>query len=127
MADVEKDFLGVGIASSFDWLEYEDSIRESMIVILSTSPGERLMRPDFGCYGLKGLVLSGLDSYTLGIIKNNIKAALTKWEPRVGNLNIEISYDSSGGNLSVQISYTIISANKRSNLVYPFYLEGATL
>lgn len=123
MENIEKDFLGVGISQNLTWIKYEEAIQESIIVILSTSPGERVMRPDFGA-GINRVVMSTTDSYSIGVMKENIKTSLLKWEPRINNIIVSVKMNSAEARLDIDIAYTIIKANKRANLVYPFYLEG---
>ncbi len=124
------DFLGKGwkfpvalkegkIASS----EGEDSIRESIRIILGTSRGERVMRPDFGC-GIDELVFAPNDTATATLIAVNITEALEKWEPRIEVLNVNAVPDEEEGNkLNINIEYMVKSSNSKNNLVYPFYLE----
>lgn len=127
---MEKDFLGVGLSfplrtekGKISWSEYEDSIKESILIILRTSRGERVMRPDFGC-GLKELIFSPNDSSTASLVIYYVEEALKKWEPRIELLNVEASPDKEEGNcLNINVEYKIISTNTRYNLVYPFYLE----
>jgi hypothetical protein len=123
---MEKDFLGVGIPKDLNsnngkWLAYEDAIKESMKAILLTRRGERVMRPDFGC-GINDMVFNAIDSYTLNIIKENIKQALTRWEPRIRNIEMQINVQDS--TLEINISYIVIETNNSDNLVFPFYPEG---
>lgn len=120
---MEKDFLGIGISSKLQWIKYEDSIKESIKIILATRQGERVMRPDFGC-GINDLVFSSLDSYTMGIIKENVKNSLNLWEKRIKDIKVSVSLVSDEGKLDINIGYTIIKSNHPDNLVYPFYLES---
>lgn len=126
----EVDFLGRGwkfpvalkegkIASS----EGEDSIRESIRIVLGTSRGERVMRPDFGCR-IDELVFAPNDTSTATLIAVNITEALEKWEPRIEVLNVNAVPDEEEGNkLNINIEYMVKSSNSKNNLVYPFYLE----
>jgi len=84
------DFLGKGWSFPVDQDEQhriamsrgEESIRESIWIILATAPGERVMRPDFGC-GLHHLVFAVNESATLGLVKKEVLEALVRWEPRI--------------------------------------------
>jgi len=129
---VVVDFLGKGwkypvsvkqgkIAVS----EGEDSIRESIMIILGTSKGERVMRPDFGC-GINELVFAPNNTSTATLMDFYIKEALLKWEPRIEVLDVSVSPDEEEGNkLIINIEYMVRSTNTKRNLVYPFYLtEG---
>ncbi|MBU3967804.1 MAG: GPW/gp25 family protein [Euryarchaeota archaeon] len=126
----EADFLGRGwkypvsiengkIISS----EGYDSIRESIMIILGTSKGERVMRPDFGC-GINELVFAPNNTSTATLITFYIKEALLKWEPRIELLKVNAQPDETEQNkLIITIDYMVKTTNTRDNLVYPFYLE----
>jgi uncharacterized protein len=101
----------------------EDGIRQSIWMILSTAPGERLMRPDFGC-GLTDLVFSVNNAGTANAVAAAVREALAMWEPRIDVLDVYAAADPQRPNvLLVEINYAIRSNNSRFNLVYPFYLE----
>lgn len=108
-----------GIAFS----QYEKSIEESIRIILNTTPGERLMRPDFGC-ALNEIVFSPNSSRTIAVAVRYIEEAITKWEPRVilKKVSGEIDTDSEV-KININIEYEIRSVNTFFNMVYPFYLE----
>lgn len=126
---MEKDFLGVGIRFPFHieqgkmaWSEYEDSIRESIMLILSTSRSERVMRPDFGCR-LNELAFSVNDMSTASLAIFHVEEALKKWEPRIELIKVDANADTKERDrLNISIEYKDISSNNRYNLVYPFYL-----
>jgi phage baseplate assembly protein W len=102
---------------------YEESIRESIWIILGTAPGERVMRPDFGC-GIHDLVFAVNGAETVGRVTNLVRQALIQWEPRIDVLNLAVSPGASQPNLLlIQIDYRVRATNSRFNLVYPFYLE----
>jgi phage baseplate assembly protein W len=101
----------------------DQAIRDSIWMILSTSPGERVMRPDFGC-GIADHVFDVNDPGTAGEISNSVRDALAEWEPRIDVLDVRADGDPADPNrLLVEISYQVRSSNSRLNLVYPFYLE----
>ncbi len=100
-----------------------ENIKESVRIILGTSKGERVMRPDLGC-GINELVFEVINTTTISRITFHIKEALRKWEPRIEVVDVAVDYDYHKGNeLKITITYLIRSSNKRQNLVYPFYLE----
>ncbi len=102
---------------------YEESIRESILIILGTRKGERLMRPDFGC-GINDFVFETVNPMTLGRMEVSIREALTRFEPRMNVLGIRISDENiDRGKLLITIEYQVITTNNRFNLVYPFYLK----
>jgi hypothetical protein len=131
----DKRFLGTGwsFPPTFDSLtkgvtmvSAEIDIRQSLMILLGTTPGERVMQPSYGC-GLRHLVFENLNQSTLTDIRDVIERAVRFFEPRI-ILNL-VSIDDSDwieGLLRIGLDYTIISTNTRNNLVYPLYLrEGS--
>ncbi len=102
--------------------EYED-IKEAILIILRTAPGERVMRPEFGC-GINDYVFSVINSATLMEIEAQVRRALTLYEPRISVESVKASAeDAAAGRLLISIDYTVKSSNSRQNMVYPFYLK----
>ena len=116
---VQRDVLGNIISSSG-----EDSIRESIWIILSTARGERMMRPEFGC-GIHDLVFASINDGTLRSIEANVQESLTLFEPRIDVINVKVTddKDTSVGKLLISIDYRIRITNNEFNLVFPFYLK----
>lgn len=104
----------------------EDSIRDSIWIILATAPGERVMRPDFGC-GVHELVFSVNDAMTLGRVESEVRSALVRWEPRIEVLDVDVEEKGRGEVLMINIHYRVRSTNNFFNLVYPFYLTADAL
>jgi phage baseplate assembly protein W len=103
--------------------EYEESVRQSIWIILSTAKGERVMRPDFGC-GLQELVFAVNDSATQGMAEFHVREALLNWEPRIDVLRVEaVAGGDRGEELIIAIDYRVRTTDSRFNLVYPFYLD----
>jgi phage baseplate assembly protein W len=101
----------------------EEGIRQSIWMILATSPGERVMRPGFGC-GINDMVFGISNAATASAVAGSVREALALWEPRIDVLDVTAAADPSRpGVLMVEISYQVRSTNSRFNLVYPFYLE----
>jgi phage baseplate assembly protein W len=127
-----RDFLGRGWAfpiraeeGAIASAEREEAIRQSVWLILATSPGERPMRPDFGC-GMHDLVFAGTDASTAGSVASSVRDALLRWEPRIEVLDVEVTREPSAPTtLTVLVEYRVRSTNNVFNLVYPFYLEQA--
>jgi len=102
---------------------YEKSIEESIGIILSTTPGERLMHPDFGCK-INEIIFFPNSSRTVSLAVNYIKEAIIKWEPRVILKSVTGEQDSDNPvKINISIDYEIRSVNTFFNMVYPFYLE----
>lgn len=102
----------------------DESIRQAIWIILGTAPGERIMRPDFGCR-LHELVFAVPTTAVLGQIAAEIRHALAMWEPRVDVLDVRAGFtpDAPDGEIRVEISYRTRRTNNLFNLVYPFYLD----
>jgi phage baseplate assembly protein W len=102
---------------------YQDAVRQSIWLILSTAPGERAMRPDFGA-GLADLVFAPNSPATRGLVVSTVKAALVEWEPRIDVLDVAVTTDPARPTrLLVEVDYAVRATNSRFNLVYPFYLQ----
>jgi uncharacterized protein len=129
---VPGDFLGVGWSApvslsaegQVELAHEEAAVRQSIWMILSTAPGERLMRPDFGC-GIHELVFAPNSAETIGQVMSEVNQALISWEPRIDLETVDAFPDRDQLNrLIIQIHYRVRSTNNRFNLVYPFYLES---
>jgi phage baseplate assembly protein W len=113
---VRTDATG-GIALVSSGREIEEAIR----LILSTSPGERPMRPEFGCR-IHQFVFASADATTAGLISFEVQAALTRWEPRIDVLDVDVGYDGDDTTLVyIDIRYRVRATNDARNLVFPFY------
>lgn len=127
-----QEFLGVGWAYPVDLesggkeialTRYEADVKEAILIILKTAPGERVMRPDFGC-GIHDYVFEPNTTHTAGMVRFHVEEALARWEPRIQVLEVTVEADPSRAEvLLIDIDYTIRSTDSRFNLVYPFYLE----
>ena len=100
--------------------EYEDSVRQGVLLVLSTSKGERVMRPDFGC-DIHDLLFAPNDATTCGMAESMVDEALREWEPRIDVLRV--AAEARGALLSVSVDYRVRKTDARVNLVYPFYLD----
>jgi len=134
--DEQKAFLGRGWAWPVQLdprtglvasVAYEEDIRQSMRVILETSPGERVMRPNFGC-GIHDLVFEAMDSTTIQRIRSTVEEALRRCEARIDVLSVEVDESATAeGKLLVQIEYRVRKTNQVGNLVFPFYFREGGL
>jgi uncharacterized protein len=110
-----------GIALARD----ETDIEQAIELILGTAPGERPMRPEFGC-GVHDFVFDSIDASTIGKMENAIRDALDHWEPRVVVETVEFDLsDVDEGRLMIDIGYRVRVTNTIRNLVYPFYVIPA--
>lgn len=100
----------------------ERELEDSMRLILATAPGERPMRPEFGC-GIHDYVFAPADATTAGRIAYEVRDSLERWEPRVDVVDVIVTTDSQDrACLYVEITYTIRGVNDPRNLVFPFYV-----
>src|SRR5262245_32836400 len=100
----------------------DEEIAESIRLILGTSPGERPMRPDFGC-PIHDHVFAPADSSIIGMITFEVRNSLARWEPRIDVHDVLVTRDESRPSLLyIDITYEINDANDPRNLVFPFYV-----
>jgi phage baseplate assembly protein W len=100
----------------------DEDVREAIMVILGTAPGERPMRPEFGC-GIHNSIFDSIDAAMLGRIEHDIWEALDRWEPRIELLNVDFDLSRVGdGVLVIELTYVVSATNDVRNLVYPFYV-----
>lgn len=104
--------------------EYEESVRQSIWLILGTAKGERVMRPDFGC-GIYDMVFEVNSSTAAAGAVEEVRDALLSFEPRIDVLDVEVEPGGDGEVLYISINYQVRATNTVFNLVYPFYLEGS--
>jgi Bacteriophage baseplate protein W len=127
---VAEEFVGAGWAffpmrtdhtGSIALVTREREIEEAIRLILATSPGERPMRPEFGCR-IHEFVFAPADAATAGQIAFAVRSALEQWEPRVDIRDVDVRFDQvEHGTLYVDVSYEIRGTNDPRNLVFPFY------
>ena len=130
---MSQEFLGKGLkfplevdpnTGALAKVEGEEKIRESVMNILSTIRGERVMRPDFGSE-IHNKVFAPINAATISSLAYNVQEALIQWEPRIEVQDVRVSDEKSKeGILLISINYKVRSTNNRFNLVYPFYLKG---
>lgn len=97
-------------------------IVEAIRLILGTSPGERPMRPQFGCR-IHERVFDIADSATAAQIQADVKESLRLWEPRIVVDTVKVTIDDGDrAKLYVDIKYSIRGNNSKRNLVFPFYV-----
>ncbi len=102
-----------------------DDIQQALELILGTAPGERPMRPEFGC-GVHDFVFDTIDAETVGRMETEIRYALDRWEPRIEVQKIDFDLDGAQrGELTIPIGYRVRATNPKRNLVYPFYVIPA--
>jgi hypothetical protein len=130
--NMEKDWLGRGwaypvnldpLTSGVAVAEYEADIRQSIEIILGTAPGERVMRPDFGC-GIHELVFDAIDAAMLTRVEMAVTKAMVTYEPRIEVLGVQVNpLYSADGVLLIEFEYRVRRTNQKDNMVYPFYFR----
>ncbi|HVQ92408.1 MAG TPA: GPW/gp25 family protein [Mycobacteriales bacterium] len=125
-----EQFIGAGWAfplrtdatGSIALVAREREIDESIRLILGTTPGERPMRPEFGC-AVVDQVFAGADATTAGRIAYEVRRSLDRWEPRVEVVDVAIAFENGDtGTIYIDVRYVIRGTNDPRNLVFPFYL-----
>ncbi|MFC7547753.1 GPW/gp25 family protein [Plantactinospora sp. GCM10030261] len=127
---MNAEFIGAGWAfplrtdatGSIALVRGEREIIESIRLILATAPGERPMRPEFGC-AIHDLVFAPADAATAGRIAYEVRLSLERWEPRIELADVIVRFDAvEDGKLLIDVRYTLRGANDPRNLVFPFYV-----
>jgi phage baseplate assembly protein W len=127
------DILGSGIAfplqvdrrGGLALARDETDIDQAIELILGTAPGERPMRPEFGC-GVHDFVFDTIDAGTVARMETAIRSALDRWEPRIEVTDMQFDLGGAdSGRLLIQIDYRVRATNHMRNLVYPFYVIPA--
>lgn len=124
------DFIGTGwhwpvgtdATGSIAMASGVTELEQAIYLILSTSPGERPMRPEFGCR-LADFIFANADATTAGLVAHEVRQALARWEPRIAveDVSVTIGPDEPS-TLLIDITYRILHTYDRRNLVFPFYL-----
>jgi phage baseplate assembly protein W len=132
----DDPFLGTGwsfpptfdaSSASVRMVSAERDIRESLWILLSTEKGERVMVPEYGC-DIWRYVFRGITTTLIAQVERAVATAILNWEPRVTVIEVTASQNPDApGTLFILIDYEIRRINTRSNMVYPFYLEEATI
>jgi phage baseplate assembly protein W len=122
------DFIGSGWglpaaishAGSVRLVSGTEELDAAIRMILSTMPGERVMRPEFGCT-MWSLVFAPLTAGTLGLVEQAVREAIERWEPRIELEQVEAAAGDVDGSVLIEIRYRVRATNDTRNLVFPFY------
>lgn len=130
MSDSAADFVGKGISfpmrvdqsGALALTSGGDDIDASLRMVLITAPGERLMRPKFGCR-IWDLLFEPVNANTIGLMREAVRDAVSQWEPRVTLEDVIVEPDArDSSRVLINLKYRIRVTNDRRNLVYPFYV-----
>jgi phage baseplate assembly protein W len=128
-----SDILGSGVAfplridqrGGLALARGEDDVAQAIRIILATAPGERPMRPEFGC-SIHDHVFDELDAATLGEMDRAIRSALARWEPRIEVTAVHFDLmEAVYGRVLIDVTYRLRATNSIRNLVHPFYVIPA--
>lgn len=129
-----NSFLGVGWSfpvaadgGQADMVQYEEDVRQSILIILLTNNGERMMRPTFGA-GLNSFLFEPVNPTTMAALQKRVEDSLIDWEPRIDVITVSVVPSPKlPGTVLIEITYRVRATNGVGNLVYPFYLgEGSS-
>ena len=130
----KAQFIGIGWAfpPSFDkptgatiMSSGEEDIRESLHILLSTTLGERVMRPDYGC-NLRDYVFDPVNTSMQAYIRKLVEDAIVYFEPRITLTKLTVDFNQDEGMLLIQIEFVVDATNSRANYVYPYYINEGT-
>lgn len=124
-----KEYLGKGWAfplqinlqGGIQFSCEEQKVRESIWLILRTSLGERVYRPNFGSR-LSELAFAPMNSETLLQIRIYVLEALEVWEPRIIIDEVSTDADPLRGKVDIIVDYKLKNYPDTYSFVYPYYL-----
>jgi uncharacterized protein len=99
-----------------------EKVRQSIAIILDTEPGERIMRPSFGC-GLRRYLMKPNTVAIRALMQHDVSRALSRWEPRIQLTSVSVTAGNDPALVLIAIAYVHVRDGRPGNLVYPFYLE----
>ena len=132
MQNDAKSYLGNGLSfpirvngrGQIKLVSGNEDIDQSIRIILGTRPGERVMRPTFGCRAYE-LMFDSRSASTISLMQEYVYDALRMWEPRIEVNDVSVSSDDENdGALLVFIEYEIKATHDTRSIVYPFYIEA---
>jgi phage baseplate assembly protein W len=128
----DREYIGQGLAfplqvdprGGLALASGERDIEQAIRIILSTAPGERVMRPEFGCR-IHELVFAPNDATTEGLVIHYVEQALERWEPRVDVREVNVApLPDQDGTVQIDIRYEIKDTHDERSIIHPFYLTG---
>ncbi|HEY2028934.1 MAG TPA: GPW/gp25 family protein [Myxococcales bacterium] len=102
--------------------EDDEALRQAILMLISTRPGERVMRPGYGC-DLQRLIFAPNDDTTAGLAVHYVRRALATWEPRIDVLSLDAVREGDGTVLSINLTYRAKATLRRAELQVRFSLE----
>jgi uncharacterized protein len=126
---VSEEFIGAGwsfpmrtdATGSIALVTHDREIEESIRLIVGTAPGERPMRPEYGC-AIHDYIFATIDPDTAGRIAGEVRSSLVRWEPRIEVQGVDVTVDPKDQTLVyIDVRYSVGDTNDPRNLVFPFY------
>lgn len=124
--DAPEEFAGLGTTPTgrIAMVEERDSIRQSILLLLSTRPGERVMRPDYGC-NIHQLVFWPNDDTTAGLALHYVQKAVNRWEPRVKIVKLDAERDDAvPGRLDIVLTYRLRASRQVDSMMFSMNVFG---
>ena len=122
----ETSGLRISSTGGIEMVEEQASVRQAILLLLSTRPGERVMRPTYGC-DLHRLVFSPNDDTTAGLAIHYVRQALDRWEPRIDVIRLDAGRapdQAAPGRLEISLEYRVRAIQQTEKMVYPLELTG---
>lgn len=127
--DVPEEFAGLGISPTggIDMVEDQASVRQAILLLLSTIPGERVMRPDYGC-DLHKLIFSPNDHTTAGLAIHYVRQALDRWEPRIQVTFLDADPNREDpARLDIRLEYRLRRSDRKDQMTFSLNVAGESL
>jgi phage baseplate assembly protein W len=127
--DVPEQFAGLGISPTggIDMVEDQAAVRQAILLLLSTIPGERVMRPDYGC-DLHKLIFSPNDHTTAGLAIHYVRRALDRWEPRIQVTFLDADPNREDpARLDIRLEYRLRRSDRKDQMTFSLNVAGESL
>jgi phage baseplate assembly protein W len=123
---VEPIGLGYSLGGGVEMVEDDEAVRQALLLLVATAPGERVMRPEYGCH-LNRLVFAPNDDTTAGLAIHYVRRAVERWEPRVDVLGVDAERSGEQPNqLDIVLEYRVRASQRAYELRIPLDLQGET-
>ncbi|HEV2914240.1 MAG TPA: GPW/gp25 family protein [Pyrinomonadaceae bacterium] len=124
--DAPEEFAGLGISPTggIEMVDEGASVRQAVLLLLSTVPGERVMRPEYGC-DVHKLIFSPNDNTTAGLAIHYVRQALNRWEPRIQVTHLDADPNpEEPGRLDILLEYRLRTLQRTDELAFAINLAG---
>jgi phage baseplate assembly protein W len=120
----ERAGLRYSLGGGVDMVHEEESVRQAILLLIATVPGERVMRPEYGCH-LDRLVFSPNDDTTAGLAIHFVRRAIERWEPRADILGVDAErHPEEPNRLDIVLAYRVRATQRAHELRVPVDLQG---